>query len=299
MRRRAGDRGFVLVNALIVIAAVSTLAIGVLRDSEAGIERTGALRAGDRAARALDGAALLVRLRMDDDDAEVDTLADGWLFEAETWPVEGAILALDTRDLQGLFNLNWLLRQDLPGIDAAFEALALAAGVPGDASAAILSRYAALRGPSGPASPPAGSDFAPDEIALAAELLALDGVEPAALEALAPVVAFLPAESALNLNTAPKEVVLALTGASETAWSGFAAVRDRPFDAGAEALAALEAALDGEAPIVAALAGVATSWVELRARAAVEGERWGATFVFRRGGSPPAARLVLRVPTDV
>ena len=41
MKDAKRDRGFVLVNALIVVAAVSALAIGVLRDAEAGIEHNG------------------------------------------------------------------------------------------------------------------------------------------------------------------------------------------------------------------------------------------------------------------
>ena len=298
MRDAKRDRGFVLVNALIVVAAVSALAIGVLRDAEAGIERVSALRSSDRAALALDGAALLVRLRLEADDPAVDGPGDAWVSEAESWSLDAARVTLDSSDLQGRFNLNWLLRPDLPGIDDAFLALAGVAGVPGDASAAIVARYAALSSTADPAEPPEGSDFARDEIALAAELLALEGVDRAALEALEPLLAFLPAGSGLNLNTAGREVILALTGGSETAFSAFAAAREQPFDDPADAVTALEQAQGGPAPLVTLLAEVATSWVELRATALVEGERSAATFVLRRDSDTSTAAIIFEVPRD-
>ena len=299
MSRAGNDRGFVLVNALIVVAAVSTLAIGVLRDAEAGIARVGALRDSDRAALALRAAAVLVTVRLEADDPDVDGPEDGWAFEAETWPLDDASVTLSTADLQGRFNLNWLLRPDLPGIDDAFRALAADAGLPEADAEAIVARYLARRGSEAPPEPPAGTHFGPDEIALPGEILAELGLEAGALDALGPVVACLPAAAGLNLNTADPAVIAALTGAGDEAVARFEAARTAPFDAPAAAVAALQAALEAEAPLVAELAGVATGWIELEARTQVGQAAAGATVVLRRDDDGAPVTTVYEVPQDV
>jgi general secretion pathway protein K len=300
MRR---DRGFVLVNALVVVAAVSALSVGVLRDFGAGLARLEALRDADRAGLALDAGAVLVTRLLNNDAAtdQRDHLGENWVMQDRSYVLDTQTLTITTEDLQGRFNLNMLLRPEATAVVVAFVRLAEARGIDPATTDAILEYYADLRQSraSGPGS--ADVSFASWEPVLAAELDAVNGV--LALDVLLPAISLLPEPAGVNLNTARKDVVLALLGDAADAggWDAFEAARiAQPMSSIEEALGSVSVHF-GQA-VAAGLdrKSVTTfsDWFEVRARVRQEDGSSAATFLLHRSGSPAVTELIARIPVD-
>lgn len=299
-----GDRGFVLINALVVVAAVSALSVGVLHDANAGLGRLEALRDADRAELALDGGAVLVT-RLLNRDAEADQrdhLGEDWLMEDRSHILDTQTITLTTEDLQGRFNLNMLLRPDTTAVEAAFVRLAEAHGIDPATTDAILEHYAELRNDPVTAPLSVGDGFASREPVLIAEL---DSLLPdmSALDGLKQSISLLPKVSGINLNTAREDVVLALLGdaAEPRGWDGFdAARRTQPIGGTEEALRVLSVHF-GQAAVVGLDQETVTTfsgWFELRARVEQEDGPHAVTFLLHRSGSPVSTDIIARIPVD-
>ncbi|OWU81683.1 hypothetical protein ATO6_23665 [Oceanicola sp. 22II-s10i] len=212
MRR---ERGFVLVNALIIVAVLSAAAVYLLARAEGTRAR---LAAGQEAARltlALDAFEALALTRIGGDrfggQRGVDSLDEDWARPVEDLPLEGLRISGRITDMQGLFNLNWLTQADDPQIQAAFDRLLRRIGVSSTGGRAIREflspggpddgAYAAL---TPPLKPVGGAVLMVEQVAQIPGLAARD------LDRLRPFVTAYADIGAVNVNTAPPEVLAAL-----------------------------------------------------------------------------------------
>lgn len=214
-------RGFVLVNALILVAALASVAVFLLSKSETA-----------RSRRMVDGDAAQLRLYLDGFEAlgltllnsdqrsgEMDHTGEAWAQAEYDVPVDRGQIAGSFRDLQGLFNVNWLSNPDDIGAFEAFERLVKALGLPmsraqeiadfvtpGRAlSSAVSNRRTPLVAPVG------GPVLLIQQLRLGSSLSSRD------FALLSPHITALPADSQLNVNTASPEVLLSVTGAKNMA----------------------------------------------------------------------------------
>lgn len=187
-RRPGRDReGMILLNVLIVVA-IAAAAVTVMIVAQ-DIEVRRSIRLHDAAQAQAYGRAgelsAVVALRRDALVAPtVDTLNEPWAqIGQQAISIPGGSFALSVADEQARFNLNSLKRGDaVPAV--AFLNIGQAAGVPRPTLNLIALTVATLG--------PLRDDGA----------LRTAGIDPAHLASLAPFIAFLPEDAALNVNTA-------------------------------------------------------------------------------------------------
>lgn len=275
----SNTRGFILVNALVLVAAMAAAAVFVLARAQEGRAQ---LSAGQEAAAlrmALDAfeANAKAVLARDARAGSVDTLTDAWAQPLVALPLDGVTLSGDIVDQQGLFNVNWLAGPDRDALRPGFDRLMAEAGLSAAISAAIAAfldpegrASAALRGGDPPMVPRTGPVLMMDQ------LLALPQVSPAALAQLKEIATALPPAAALNINTASPRVLRAalpqLSGAQAAAL--LRRREDAPFISVEEMLETLEIEpVSEENPdgFDASRVAVASNWFGGRARAQIEG----------------------------
>lgn len=192
---RQGEDGSVLVNVLVVMALASSVVVAMLGLSDAGVRRSQGFSAAGAARAILDGAeaSAIAALRRDLRDAPAeDHLAEDWArIGQDEIAIEGGRFRLRITDAQARFNLNALPRGGVLAAQVLGRIVA-EAGLPADTAARI--RAAALRGP----------------ITDLADLVTTAGLDPAAVERLAPLVTVLPGATALNVNTMPDPLFAAI-----------------------------------------------------------------------------------------
>lgn len=214
------QRGSALLLAMTILALVATLASAMVWQQERAIRVEAAERARAQAgwilAGALDWARLL--LREDMRSGSIDHLGEPWavpLAEARL----SSFLAADRdptasdlpevflsgaiEDLQARFNVSALVDgegQIDPLQVAALQRLADLAGAPGDTAQRLADGLAAALAEDGPDAPLLPQRFAQ---------LGWLGIEAATLAQLAPYATLLPQATPVNVNTAPREVLVA------------------------------------------------------------------------------------------
>ena len=233
MRR---GRGVALITALLVVALAALAATALLSSASLAIHRTAALRDSEQGwwiARGVE-AWVLGLLEADRKDSQFDALGEPWSLPVDNLPVEHGFVRGGVVDLQGRFNLNnldpriagetyrnqfrSLLRNlpdvDLPqGLDAAVRDWIDADANPDSMNGAEDTEYLNLTPPYRAANRP---------FTVASELLAVRGMTPEVYERLRPLVTALPAAPAaaatkVNVNTAPVEVLRALSATTDEA----------------------------------------------------------------------------------
>ncbi len=232
------QRGAALLLAMIVVALVATAAAGMVWQQTRAVSVEAAQRAREDAAWILNGALDWARLILREDlranqqrgGAAYDSLDEPWaqpLAEArlssflaadkdnnaDSGPeafISGAI-----EDAQSRYNLRNLLadtgQPDAKQV-AAFQQLASAAGAPSDAAARIAQALATATPPQPGASAPKPPPLDPATLPIAPQRLAdlaWLGIEPAVLDRLQPYADLLRDRTPVNINTAPREVILA------------------------------------------------------------------------------------------
>lgn len=213
-RSQPRDRGIALINALVIVAALSALASGLM------------LRAGDSRARLLTGQELwqamlyldaaepLAPLILAEDtarEAPFDHPLEDW-GRPRVMEIDRGRVTTRLVDLQGRFNLNWLADPGDAAARRGFERLLARLDLPPALAVAVADHLrpdgprntAAYAARSIPVTVAGGPVVLPEEIRLA------DGMTPDIWHRLAPFVAALPPDTALNVNTAPPEVLAAL-----------------------------------------------------------------------------------------
>lgn len=220
------QRGAALLLAMIILSTVATVAAGMVWQQTRAVEIESAERARVQAAWILAGALDWARLILREDQRSsrrgrnVDSLDEPWatpLAEArlstflaadkdntvDSGPeafISGSIV-----DAQARFNLRGLIDREgkpVPAQTAALQRLCQLIGLPGDTAERISSGLAAAF------APPEGDADTPLQPAQLADL-AWIGIDAATIERLAPWVDLLPAPTPVNVNTAPREVLVA------------------------------------------------------------------------------------------
>jgi general secretion pathway protein K len=230
-------RGVALITALLVVALAAIAATALLSATSLSIHRTAALRDSEQGwwvARGVEAWVLGI-LEADRKESGFDALNEPWSLPVDTLPVEHGFVRGRVEDLQGRFNLNNLdpriagdagpaqfrnlLRNlpdvDLPqGLDAAVRDWIDADQDPGSMNGAEDAEYLNLTPPYRAANRP---------FTVPSELLAIRGMTPQVYERLRPLVTALPpaqpaaAASKVNVNTAPVDVLRALSATTDVA----------------------------------------------------------------------------------
>jgi general secretion pathway protein K len=240
--RRARQGGAALLTAMLIVTLIATLAASMLWQQWRAVQVEAAERARAQSAWILSGALDWARLILREDgraSPPLDHLGEPWavpLAEARlstflaadksnTEDAPDAFLSGAITDAQSRFNLTNLLLNGTNRIDAkqvaVLRRLCETVGVSADIAdrIALGMRNAAPRtpvsapDPSASAPPPATPDppLAPDPPLMPETVaqLAWFGVDPEALRALEPYVTILPGIVYVNVNTAPREVLVA------------------------------------------------------------------------------------------
>ncbi len=218
------DRGFVLVNALVLVAALAGIAALLLARAEGARQRAAETQTAAQLTLYLDAVEALAisLLNAPNPGQGADHLGQAWARADFDVPLDRGRVAGDLSDLQGRFNINWLADPSDAWARAGFEALLKRLGLaPGlaDAVAGFVSpegpgnatAYARGRPPIAPVGGP---------VLMPAQLLALPELRARDLDRLAPFIATLPGDSTLNVNTAPLEVLQSLLEGLSTAQAG-------------------------------------------------------------------------------
>jgi general secretion pathway protein K len=227
------QRGAALLLAMIILTLVSTVAAGMVWQQSRAIQVEAAERARVQAAWILNGALDWARLILREDArpaagvngsaANVDHLGEPWavpLAEARlssflaadrdntTESGPEAFLSGVINDAQSRYNLRNLLDNEgklVPAEQRTLQRLCDVAGVPADVGGRIAeglrAAWAPAEGDGDSAAP-----LPPSRL----QQLAWLGIDKAALQRLQPLVVLLPVRTPINVNTAPREVLVAV-----------------------------------------------------------------------------------------
>jgi general secretion pathway protein K len=287
LRQSPAQRGAALLLAMIIMALVTTAVAGMVWQQTRAVQVEAAERARAQAGWILTGALDWARLILREDQrsgqqrgSNVDSLDEPWATplaearlssflaadkdnNADSGPdafISGAIV-----DAQSRFNLRGLIDpagKVLAPQVAGLQRLADLAGAPGDTAARIAVAISTALAPAleaGPAIP-----IRPSQLADLAWL----GIAPEVITRLAPWVDLLPLATPVNVNTAPREVlVAAIDGLDLGSAERLVLQRQRrPFND----LAALQALLPPNVTPEPARVSVGSSWFEVSGRLRLE-----------------------------
>ncbi|CUH63480.1 Type II secretory pathway, component PulK [Thalassovita gelatinovora] len=301
------DRGFILVNALVIVAALTAVAVFLLSRAETGRVRLLAGTEAEQLALNLDAyEAWAVTLLARDSDPVRDHLGEDWANAAADLPLARGRAAGKITDVQGLFNLNWLADPENRLARDAFDRLLTRIGVPLEAGAAIRD----LLRPGGPENRDAYLRLDPPIDPVGGSLLRRDqlrgipGLSPQAMSRLARYITAIPGDSRLNVNTAPEAILAAfLPDLPAAALNRIVAERDREPFASVEAfmtIVGLARAEDGqEDPDTAILSvdrvAIGSDWFRVDLAAQLNGRSAERETMLRRGPPPTRPEIVWRV----
>ncbi len=234
-RLRREERGAALLTAMIIVALVSTLASTMLWQQWRAIQVEAAERSRTQSAWILSGALDWARLILREDarNGSIDHLGEPWavpLAEARlstflaadkdnTDDAPDAFLSGSITDAQGRYNLtNVASAGKIDPVElAALQRLCETVGVSADVAARIAGglRDASPIPPpdpnasGAPATPAVVAPENPPIMPRSVSQLAWLGIDPEALRALEPYIVILPEKTYVNVNTAPREVLVA------------------------------------------------------------------------------------------
>ncbi|WP_135507077.1 type II secretion system minor pseudopilin GspK [Roseovarius aestuariivivens] len=289
------SRGFVLVNALIIVAALSAVAVWLLTRAETGRVQVAAAQEAVQLELNLDSYEHLAITVLDRDMQAVDHLNEDWSHSDPVLDLERGRVSGRIEDLQGRFNVNWLANSDDERIRDAFLVLATRLGVRQQTSRTIIAMVSGQGEPFGQGRPvraeipPRGPVFVLDQLPVPLTELLL----------LRPYVTALPTDSRLNVNTASEAVLasLVLPEANSGALNVLVSTRVRePFET-LDAFAEVVRATFGEDD-VEALGGlpldVSSVWFEAQITAELDGRRALRRVILWRNALPAGTQVAYR-----
>lgn len=194
---RAPDTGVVLINVLVILALISAVVLVMVRSSDLGIARSQIFSDADQGLSFLQAgeASVLAALRRDSLEApEVDHLREAWATAAQnTTEIEGGRFALEISDAQARLNLNAILGSGVVGPQI-LTRLVARLKLPDDTAPRILARLGQRR-----------------PLLRLEQLIPEAGLAPETLARLREGITLLPGRTEINLNTAPPDLIFALT----------------------------------------------------------------------------------------
>ncbi len=202
------QRGFVLVNALVLVGALAAAAAVLLTRAELSTVRQSAWQAAAQAEAYLDAFdALAVTILQADPFGGADHPGETWAQPVRAADLDRGEVSGTILDLQGRFNINWLAVQDDLHAQQAFRNLLTAKGLPVSLGPAITGFLA----PGGPANADSYTTTRPrgGPVLDTRQLRAIPGLTTDQFARLSPLIAALPSDSTLNVNTASPELLAA------------------------------------------------------------------------------------------
>lgn len=222
--RRSGHRGVALITVMLISALAAMLASDMAWDNSLDVRRTMVLLQRDQAVQVALGAESWVRLILgqDAEETQTDTLGDIWAQELPPLPIDGGELFGSVEDLQGRFNVNNLIDQQGRVDEASlqqFQRLLAALDLDPRIAGAVVDWLDPDQEPHMPEGaedatytsilPPYRT--ADRMVTSISELAAVEGIDKAAFEALAPYLTALPVRTEINANTAPPAILRSLS----------------------------------------------------------------------------------------
>jgi general secretion pathway protein K len=216
------NKGVALITAVLITAAIAIAAVAMAAQQTLDVRRTANIIDGDRSyvfALGVESWAMQLLVR-DRRDNQTDHLKEDWASQLPPITVEGAVVTGHLEDMQGRFNLNNLIKDDkVSPLDMQrFQRLLTILELDPNLANAVadwIDPDADVTQPDGAedpqylrADPPYRAANRP--FASPSELLLVQGITADVYQKLAPYVSALPARTAINVNTAPKEVIMAL-----------------------------------------------------------------------------------------
>ena len=301
-------RGMALVNALVIVAALAAIATVLLTRAQGAIDRLEGEQNAAQTVLYLDAAEALVAQLLAPADAPHHK-NQGWAQPGEDEAIDRGQVGWQIDDLQGRFNLNWLMTDtggEGWGAGAALGRLLQALDLP--ATSRLAEALSDDRRRRETAFDGAGQAPPPLPLVLARQLHDLSGLDAEGWRRLGQHTAALPTGSALNVNTATRPVLSAvLPMLDERALDAIEAYRlERPFEDADAFTEWLEETLDialtpendngdeerEELVPLPPLAGY-SEWFEARLQARLDSVVLRRTVVLHRGRSGEAARVHL------
>lgn len=286
----SAPRGFVLVNALILVGALAAAAMVLLIRAEMSIERQSARQTVAQGDAYLDAFEALAITVLDNDlSGGLDHRGEAWAQSLRAADLDRGEVSGRIEDLQGRFNVNWLAVPEDIQAQQAFDRLLAVRGLPMTLGPAIRD----FLSPGGPADPAAYAAAEPNSrprggpVRDTGQLHAIPALSPELFDRLEPLISALPSDTRLNVNTAPPDILAAwLPGVTAETARTLVAQRDRtPFRSVDEFILSLPAAAAADADD--SRLAVTSDWFLARGRARVDGR------VFRRRS------LLVRLPLPV
>jgi general secretion pathway protein K len=224
--RKSRESGVAAITALLIVAVAAAAAALMLAQQSAMLDQTmlvaSRAQADAYAQAGLDWARGV--LAQDAQTSSADSLDEGWARPIAGMPIERAVVAGDIADEQGKFNLNNVIYQNArsePDIKLLRQLLAALELSPDLADAVVdwIDGNDDLTSAAGAENPyylslPQSYRAANAPMVQVDELYRVRGFDARAVARLRPYVTALPERTAINVNTAPDEVVAAAFGVS-------------------------------------------------------------------------------------
>jgi len=211
-----------LLTAILITALVTMIAVAMASQQQLNIRRTGNVLDGDRAyvfALGVESWARQILIK-DRQNSQTDDLTEDWAVVLPPLTVEGATVMGHIVDMQGRFNLNDLVKNgqaSQPDVDR-FRRLLSAVNLDPDLALAVVDWI----DPDQNVSFPSGAEdteymsmdppyrAANQAMVSPSELMLVKGFDADSYNKLAPFISTLPTYTAINVNTAPAQVLMAL-----------------------------------------------------------------------------------------
>ncbi len=213
-------KGIALIAALFIVALAATTAAFLLSQQSLWAQQVENLRDQAQAANIARAGINWARFILAEDQNEVDHMQEAWAESRFGLPVENGKISVSVSDAQALFNLNNLVREDKlsePDLQA-FQRLLASLNLPADLALAVadsVDENSEANYPGGAedldylgADPPYR---APNRALIDVDdLIRVKGFDAKTVDLLKPFVTALPEPTAINVNTAPAQVLAAV-----------------------------------------------------------------------------------------
>lgn len=219
---RRHNQGVALITAVLITAAIAIAAVAMAAQQTLDVRRTANIIDGDRSyvfALGVESWAMQILMR-DRRDNQTDNLHEDWALQLPPIAVEGAVVTGHIEDMQGRFNLNNLVKDDkVSPLDMQrFQRLLMTVDLDPNLADAVVDWI----DPDSDVTQPAGAEdpqylradvpyrAANRPFVSPSELLLVQGFTADVYRQLEPFVSALPVRTSINVNTASKQVLMAL-----------------------------------------------------------------------------------------
>ncbi|APE42080.1 hypothetical protein BOO69_00645 [Sulfitobacter alexandrii] len=295
--------GFVLVNALVIVAALAGAAVILLTRAEGGRARLQASQTAGQLTYYLDAFDALAITLLNEDlmSGSHDHPGEAWARTDISVPLDRGRVAGRIIDQQALFNLNWLNDQTFGAAQPAFDKVLQRAGI----SPRVGDQIRDFIQPGGPANKRAYAALSPGRAPIGGALLIFDqiadipGLTAGQIDQLRSVVTAIPGSQPININTAPLDLIVDLIPdiPPGTLYQVLGTRRSTPFTSLDGFTDALEARLGGDLPETFApeRLSVSTDWFRAEIAAELDGHLARRTTQMYRLGRQTGTLVNLRI----